>query len=285
MILSRPFFIASDSGSISPVKNDTSNKVNVSTTQEEINTNINVLSKDDYHANINLTRIERLEKSLSEEVAARKLLAERLNKLEATLPVFQFNDEVPNTSDERAYHFDPTTPEPSESISEVLSRSGLSSETNDHLKNFIGAHRMELVELRDKAGREGWIDTPVYLEMRDSLADPDKEIREIFGDAVYERYLYAMGVPNRLMVNDVYTNTQASDIEIQPGDIILRYDSEPIFIMSDLNQATVAGNKGEAINMDFIRNGQNMSVVVQRGPIGINLERIIHAPITTLSDR
>ena len=253
--------------------------------KDEVNENRQLSFIDDNHAkNIN-DRIDAMEKLLIKEIDARKKLAERLNEVVTILSDLSNNNDASYTINELPYSSVLTTAEPSESITEALSRSGLDPDVNEQLRTFIGAHRMELVELRDKAAREDWIDSPAYLEMRDALADPDMEIREMFGDAVYERYLYAMGVPNRVMVRDVYPDTQAAGIDIQPGDIILRYDSEPIFKMGDLRQATVEGNKEETVEIEFLRNGQSMSVIVQRGPIGLNSEGIIHTPITGLNNR
>ena len=53
------------------------------------------------------------------------------------------------------------------------------------------------------------------------------------------------------------------------GDEIFSYDGQRVFNVQDLNELALGGTRGESVVVDVRRNGENLRVVVPRGPIGI----------------
>ena len=55
----------------------------------------------------------------------------------------------------------------------------------------------------------------------------------------------------------------------QPGDEIVAYDGKRVFDVGELNALTLEGTPGESVVVDVRRDGQNVQLVMPRGPLGI----------------
>ena len=151
-------------------------------------------------------------------------------------------------------------------------------DTIQRIQNKIGENRLAVLNLRDKAIRENWINTLEYSEKMAELSDPVRGIRDDFGDNVYDNYLYASGRNNRVIAQQVYQNSAAATAGIQPGDIILNYANTKIFSMNDLRQTTVLGESGETVLVELLRDGEPITTTVPRGPLGISMNVTIQPP-------
>lgn len=94
-------------------------------------------------------------------------------------------------------------------------------------------------------------------------------LRAELGDADYERYLKADGRPTSVPVRDVLASSPAERSGLQPGDEIVAYGGKRVFDMRELNALTLEGTPGESVVVDVRRDGQNVQLVMPRGPIGI----------------
>jgi hypothetical protein len=94
-------------------------------------------------------------------------------------------------------------------------------------------------------------------------------LRAELGDADYERYLKADGRPAAVPVRDVLASSPAERSGLQAGDEIVAYDGKRVFDMRELNALTLEGTPGESVVVDVRRDGQNVQLVMPRGPIGI----------------
>jgi hypothetical protein len=94
-------------------------------------------------------------------------------------------------------------------------------------------------------------------------------LRSELGDADYERYLQADGRPAAVPVRDVLASSPAERSGLQPGDEILSYGGKRVFDMPELNSLTLEGTPGESVVVEVRRSGQNVQVVIPRGPLGI----------------
>ena len=94
-------------------------------------------------------------------------------------------------------------------------------------------------------------------------------LRAELGDADYERYLQAYGRPTAIPVRDVLASSPAERSGLQPGDQIVAYAGKRVFDMPELNALTLEGTSGESIVVEVRRDGQNVQLVMPRGPIGI----------------
>jgi S1-C subfamily serine protease len=94
-------------------------------------------------------------------------------------------------------------------------------------------------------------------------------LRAELGDADYERYLSAYGRPTTIPVRDVLASSPAERSGLKAGDEILAYNGERVFDMRELNELTLKGVPGESVVVDVRRDGQNVQLVMPRGPLGI----------------
>jgi hypothetical protein len=101
---------------------------------------------------------------------------------------------------------------------------------------------------------------------------PDLEttaLRAELGDQDYERFLSAMGRSTSVNVMGVLASSPAERAGLEPGDEIVAYDGKRIFDIAELNELTLGGTSGESVVVDVRRNGQNLQLVLPRGPIGV----------------
>lgn len=223
-------------------------------------------------------KIDRLERELVREKNINRQFGQRLKEIQEDF-VIQTDDKGVETVRFIAKERAEMAGEPvSEPLVKSLVGQGVSEDVAADLFERIGEKKMEILELRDQATREGWINTEEYQDQLAKLALSSKEIRDEFGDDVYDRYLYASGKANRILIEDIYPDSQAEDAELKPGDIIVRYAEEAIFSVRDLRVATTSGVRGETVVMDILRDGEAMRVVVLRGPLGAKIEPIVLEP-------
>ena len=163
-------------------------------------------------------------------------------------------------------------------LKNALLQAGIPADTAEQIMQQVGKNRMAILALRDKAAREGKLGTTTYMTNLNAKADASKSLRNTFGDDIYDSYLYATGMTNRVMVTDVYPDSAAGGIGIQSGDIVLRYGSKHILTMNDLKAETVSGIRGEAVLVVWLHDGIEMNATVPRGPLGIGMEAVTSAP-------
>jgi S1-C subfamily serine protease len=123
--------------------------------------------------------------------------------------------------------------------------------------------RMESLQAQYDASREG---RPV--EPAVALAG-ERTLRTELGDTDYERYLTALDRPTSVGVRDVLASSPAENSGLRSGDEIVAYDGQRVFDMRELNALTLEGTPGESVVVQVRRDGQNVQLVMPRGPIGI----------------
>jgi hypothetical protein len=148
---------------------------------------------------------------------------------------------------------------------------GFDPERAEYVKQLQDELQLQRLYVRDQAEREGWIRTPRYREAMESIAQREEGLLQDLGEGDYDRYLYSIGRPNRVLVGDVLANGPAQQAGIQVGDAILSYGGERIFEAGSLVDATRAGTAGMSTAVEIERDGQTQLVYVPRGPLGINL--------------
>lgn len=153
----------------------------------------------------------------------------------------------------------------------IMRNSGIANETILQIENITDTNRMAQLELRHRASREGWINSPDYLEQSSALRNNSQTLREQIGDSVYDHYLYANDQANRVKILQVYKDSAAEAAGLLPGDLIISYAGSPIYKMQQLQKATLEGQTGEAVLIQAERNGFVISTSVPRGPLGISM--------------
>lgn len=133
------------------------------------------------------------------------------------------------------------------------------------------AFDLNLLELRDRALREGYLGTDRYQRELNALQAQDVVLREEIGDDAYDRYLFATGQHNRVKIAAVMLGSSAEQAGLKTGDMILSYNDKPMFNWIELQDATTQGERDEYVNVTVIRNGQFMNIWLPRGPLGVRL--------------
>ena len=223
-------------------------------------------------------RITQLEAELATQKASNAELMQGMLAIQAD-EVEDFENSAQQTAE----------PEPPEAAAHGPARSsipalqslidaGISPATAEDMRDWIGENRLAMLNLRDRAEREGWLNTTRYASELRKLINPTYGLRELYGDDMYDRFLYATGKSNRVVAADVYSASAAGASGIQPGDIVHSYASNNIFSMNDLKQATLEGEAGESVLVVLERDGVFFSITVPRGPLGIEMRMESHAP-------
>ncbi|MEL6869011.1 MAG: PDZ domain-containing protein [Pseudomonadota bacterium] len=210
--------------------------------------------------------IESLYASLNAEIDQRRALEGDIEKLQAALAALQ--------DGARAVSVDTTEQaQVAEYIAEPMDRMTTFGFTQQDKKNFErmqGALQFKAIQLDDRARREGWQGTARHQEEYFALLGENNPVRQELGDTRYDEYLYATGQPNRLVVNSVVPSSPAENSGFQAGDVIVSYAGESIFSDFELRNIRSAGQAGELINVEVVRNGESMLLSIPRGPMGIS---------------
>lgn len=103
-----------------------------------------------------------------------------------------------------------------------------------------------------------------------SRPNAGQQLRAEMGDEAYERYLRALGRPTNVPVRMLLQPSPGATAGLESGDRVVAYNGERIFSMRDLNSLTVQGTPGESVVMEVERDGDNVAIVIPRGPIGFS---------------
>lgn len=220
-------------------------------------------------------RLAAVEQALAQEVEQRAVLETRVEELAAQLealgerPVFagrpgpggppdpaqiaeareRFRRDAPVSSEEAARRF-----------SERLVAAGFAPDRADWIIRRTEELRMEALQAQYDAQRGGRAVDP---------AAADRTLRNELGDADYERYLQAYGRVTTIPVREVLASSPAERSGLKPGDEIVGYAGKRVFDLRELNALTLEGTAGESVVVDVRRDGQNVQLVMPRGPLGV----------------
>jgi hypothetical protein len=158
---------------------------------------------------------------------------------------------------------------------EALARHGVQPAEVDRLRESFDASEMALLNLEDRARREGWYAQPRY---RQALRDMRQALRTDLGDDRFDLLLFATGRHNRVVVTDLLEGSPAQRAGLQPGDEILSYADRRVFRGAELKHATTVGTAGERVPLEVLRDGSRVRVWVPRGPLGIRMQQASRPP-------
>lgn len=156
-------------------------------------------------------------------------------------------------------------------IVDSLIKAGLDSFTAQEIARKKSDVELRRLELLDDATREGYMGTDRFREEMTQLRKAEVRVRDEVDEASYDKYLYYTGQANRVGVASVLMGSAAEEGGIQQGDIILRYQDEPLYSGRDLRIATSNGERDEPVNVTVQRGDSKVTVSVPRGPLGVRL--------------
>lgn len=200
-----------------------------------------------------------------EELTQRVEVAEnRIEELEVELAEYRFNQ---NQSE----------PEFIQDLQTELSSAGFEPTVIAQIQSIRNDLQLERLELRDRAIREGWVNTDRFRQERRELND-GRKLRESLGDEGYNNLLVAEGRNNRVRIESVIENSAADIAGIEIGDIVIRYAEQQIFNFRDLQQATTEGDRNKPVAVQISRSGELIDYVIPRGPMGVTLSGVLEDP-------
>ena len=207
--------------------------------------------------------LETLTRTLNEEISERSVLSQQLEQLQAEVRELQMNRRVSadRGSSERVVSL--------QEIEDRFTEMGFTWQDRESIRHLEAVTRVRAVELNDLARREGWINSRRYSEESEALSTFDNPIRDELGDDRYDRYLFAMGRPNRLVVGSVMETSPAQHAGFKHGDVIVRYDGERVFSNLHLVRLRSSGKLGAPIIVEITRDGHPMQITIPRGPMGM----------------
>jgi C-terminal processing protease CtpA/Prc len=233
-------------------------------------------------------RLARLEARVAHEASERQQLQERLDSAEAQLAARAGGDDAAAAHPAAPSAAAPAEPSTNDAANAVdaskspqeraLAAAGVDAVTAADIKRRQDARELAELNLRNQATRENWLDSPRFTE---ALADINAErvsVRDEIGDAAYDQYLFALGAPNRIRVEDVLAQSAAADAGLQPGDLIISYGDTRLFAPDELVNETRSGTAGEDVRLEIMRGGQYIQVEVPRGPLGLRIAATQSAP-------
>ena len=147
-----------------------------------------------------------------------------------------------------------------------LVAAGFAPDRAEWINRRIQELRMQSMQAQYEAKRDGRPPPSDNLEAA--------TLRAELGEADYERFLTAQGRSTSVNVMGVLASSPAERAGLQPGDEIVAYDGKRVFDAQELNELTLggasaSGSASASVVIDVRRNGQNMQIVLPRGPIGI----------------
>lgn len=225
--------------------------------------------------------VESLAQVLSDEINERGVLTEQLEQLKSEVLDLKHNLRV---RVEEAFQEDNGAPRQesgdtsAQTTEERLAAVGFTRQQLESIGTLEAEAQMGQIELDDRARREGWINTPRYIQESQDLSTGATVIRNVLGDDLYDRYLFASGLPNRITVGSIIETSPAQKAGFQSGDVVVRYGGEKVYSTQQLVNLRRSGERGEPVTVEILRNGQLLQLTMPRGPMGISTGPMLADP-------
>ena len=159
-----------------------------------------------------------------------------------------------------------------------LVAAGVNPYVADDILRRISQQEFRRLELQNLIRRNTSSGARQYRNELRELNQNKITLRSELGDEEYDQYLFVNGGNNRVKVSSVMADSPAELNGVQKDDVILYYDNQKILNSSDLRKATLEGDIGIQTNVEILRDGMRMSLIVPRGTLGVRLEEIPLSP-------
>ncbi len=166
---------------------------------------------------------------------------------------------------------EPITQSPGRTNKEHLEAVGVSPDAANDILRRISQQQFRALELTNlmRNGEPG--ERRKYAKELQGVNDHKISIRSELGDEQYDQYLAVSGQNNRVRVDAVMADSPAEVNGIQPGDVILHYGNERILEGNDVQMAIRKGSNGGFSNIEILRDGNRMNLMVPNGTLGVQL--------------
>lgn len=212
--------------------------------------------------------LESLANIVEAEVAERRRLEQKVDALSAELAALRGEPPapVPQAPDTAR---DPDVAALADDLRlGALVEAGIDEGEAREIKRRMDAIDMEMMNLQYEASSGGWIGTERFAKAFRELRERRESTRESIGDETYDKYLYAMGQPNRIAVQEVLEGSPAQRAGLRSGDLLLSYGGDRLFTLNELVERSRRGG-GDTVAIEVLRDGRRTLIYMPRGPLGI----------------
>lgn len=151
---------------------------------------------------------------------------------------------------------------------------GVNPDIADDMLRRLSQQEFRRLELQNLMQRSSSTERREYSKELRELNKNKISLRSEMGDDTYDQYLYTSGQNNRVKVSSVMAGSPAESSGFQSDDVILYYDNQKVLNWSDVKSATIQGEIGSYTNVEILRDGEQMSLMVPRGTLGVQLDTI-----------
>lgn len=155
---------------------------------------------------------------------------------------------------------------------DALISAGFTSNQADEIVRLADEATYARLQLRYEALRGEW--NPGQLrEAASALPSLRETLTQDYGEAAFDRFLYATGQPNRVIVRSTLQGSPAEAAGIRSGDTLYAVDDTRVYANADLLRIAAAGEVGEQIPVTVLRDGERLNLYIPRGPLGLTSRR------------
>jgi len=155
-----------------------------------------------------------------------------------------------------------------------LVSAGVNPDIADDILRRISQQQFRKMELSNLMRRNASSGARQYSDELRELAQNGISLRSELGDDIYDQYLFVSGQNNRVKVASVMAGSPAESNGVLKDDVILYYGDKKIITWDDIKKATLDGEVGSFTNVEILRDGNRMSLMVPRGTLGVQLNVI-----------
>lgn len=152
-----------------------------------------------------------------------------------------------------------------------LVAAGIDESTAAWIQQQLDKNQLDELYLQNQASREGWLNKPRYHKARREIQGRFNEFREQLGDEIFDRLLYALDRPNRVLITDVMQDSPAQQNGLNASDLIVTYDGTRVFSTRELQDLANGGDPSAWVLVEISRNGEPLTAYVPGGPLGVRL--------------
>ncbi|MCW8935831.1 MAG: PDZ domain-containing protein [Gammaproteobacteria bacterium] len=155
-----------------------------------------------------------------------------------------------------------------------LIASGITPDVAEDILRRMSQQDFRRLELQNLIQRSDSNARREYSKELRELNSNKISLRSEMGEDAYDQYLFVSGQNNRVKVSSVMAGSPAEASGFQSDDVILYYDNQKILSWPDIRAATIEGEIGSYTNVEILRDGQQMSLMVPRGTLGVQLDAL-----------
>ena len=156
--------------------------------------------------------------------------------------------------------------------------SGFNADATDEILRRLDEQKYRRLELQNEIRRADVSQRDEYIKELQELNKNKISLRSEMGDDAFDQYLFVSGQNNRVRVGLVMPDSSAESAGIQPNDIVLFYGNHKIINRTDVRTASAEGEAGNYVVVQVLRDGEEISLTVPRGELGVQFESVLLDP-------